>query len=159
MTEDCLSARVLFICRGNLCRSPMAIAVFQQLLGACQGRTAASDSAGYFEWGPFPREAHPFARRAVAQLVGCDTLSEHRAKRWSPAMVEWATCIVVAEEWMKADFPREKVVTLRDLAGEQGDVADPYGCGFQDYIDCCSEIRRLISSGMDMLLGLPRPEG
>lgn len=144
--------RVLFVCRGNLCRSPMAMALFRHVLAGRGEIGAACDSAGYYDWAPFPREAHPFARRAVAQVIGTDELSAHGAKPWSGRLVEWATRIVVAEEWMKYDFPADKVVTLRGLAGEKGDVDDPYGHEFETYVRCCSEIKYLIETGIEVLL-------
>lgn len=130
----------------------MAMALFQHLLTDKGETGAACDSAGYYEWEPFPREAHPFARRAVAQVIGTDALAAHRAKPWSDRLVEWATRIVVAEEWMKCDFPADKVVTLRGLAGEKGDVCDPYGQEFETYVRCCSEIQYLLEAGMELLL-------
>ncbi len=110
------------------------------------------DSAGYYDWGPFPREAHPFARRAVELLCGSDLLADHVAKRWSPAMVEAATCVVVAEEWMRGDFPAGKTVTMRELAGEQGDVPDPYSEDYATFVACARDIDRLIAAGWSRLL-------
>jgi protein-tyrosine-phosphatase len=111
------------------------------------------ESAGYFDWGSFPREAHPFARRAVQQLFGTDLLANHRARRWDEAMVAPPTRVVVAEEWMRADFPADRVVTMRELGGERGDVADPYGGDLQTYLDCARLVDRLIRTGLGWLTG------
>ncbi len=146
--------RILFVCRGNLCRSPMAMALLQHRLatGGLSGDVEV-DSAGFYDWGPFPREAHPFARRAVEHLCGSDLLADHIAKRWSSAMVEDAAFVVVAEEWMRGDFPGGKTVTMRELAGEKGDVPDPYGGDLPAFVDCAREIDRLIAKGWWRLLG------
>lgn len=145
---------VLFVCRGNLCRSPMAMAILCHRLGAASAsHTVTVDSAGYYDWGAFPREAHPFARRAVEQLCGADLLGEHVAKRWDHAMVERASRIVVAEVWMKQDFPAGKVATMRELGGEPGDVPDPYGGDYPAFVDCAHLIERLICAGMQSLAG------
>ena len=158
LKEGCSApdGRVLFICRGNLCRSPMAMALLRHKLAAGDsGIRMEVDSAGYHDWGTFLREAHPFARRAVQELCGTDLLAEHVARRWNPDMVLPPTLVVVAEEWMRADFPVERVMTLRELAGESGDVADPYGSDYPTYVECARAIERLLDAGMAALVGRP----
>lgn len=145
---------ILFVCRGNLCRSPMAMAILRHRLGSLStGERVRVESAGYHEWHPFPREAHPFARRAIAELVGVDLLADHIARRWTVEMTAAPTRVVVAEEWMLADFPRERVVSMRQLAGESGDVPDPYGSDYPVYVQCAREIDRLVTAGMASLVG------
>ncbi len=144
---------VLFVCRGNLCRSPMAMAILSHKLSSMIGRPRIRvESAGYYEWGAFPREAHPFARRAVAELCGADLLADHVARRWSKEVVMTASRVVVAEEWMRADFPADRVVTMRQLGGEKGDVEDPYGADYPIYVECARLIDRLLNQGMAWLL-------
>jgi protein-tyrosine-phosphatase len=111
------------------------------------------ESAGYHEWGPFPREAHPFARRAVTDACGADLLASHVAQRWHSDMVTSSTCVVVAEEWMRADFRPNRVVSMRGLAGESGDVVDPYGSDYSAYVECVRLIQRLIAAGLPLLMG------
>jgi protein-tyrosine-phosphatase len=132
----------------------MAMAILRhRLAGGADSSYVQVESAGYYDWGPFPREAHPFARRAVEQLCGLDLLSDHIARRWSPEMVQYASSIVVAEEWMRADFPADRVKTMWELGGETGDVADPYGSDYPAYVECASLIARLIAAGTPWLLG------
>ena len=154
MTGACAPRRVLCVCRGNLCRSPMAMALLRHKMSAF-GLLLDIEvaSAGYYDWTPFPREAHPFARRAVAELCGADLLSDHIARRWTPEMVQRATSIVVAEDWMRVDFPVGKVMTMRELAAMSGDVADPYGSDYPAYVECARLLERLIVIGTPRLLG------
>ena len=128
----------------------MAMALYRHI-GGEQGLKVKSLSAGYHDWDPFPREAHAFARRAVEQLCGSDILENHRAAHWTPEMVRSADCVVVAEEWMKVDFPQSKVMTMRELAGRTGDVEDPYGGDYQVYVDCAKEIQGLLLAGWALL--------
>jgi protein-tyrosine-phosphatase len=147
--------RVLFVCRGNLCRSPIAMALLRHKVAHMAGAPyVLVESAGYHDWGPFPREAHPFARRAVMERCGADLLAEHVARPWSVDMVQCATSIVVAEEWMRADFPCGKLMTMRELAALSGDVADPYGSDYAAYVECARELDFLLSSGWSRLLSM-----
>jgi protein-tyrosine-phosphatase len=142
---------VLFICKGNICRSPIAMALFRYLAQQRGRKEVEAHSAGYYDWDPFPREAHAFARRAVEEHCGCDMLEDHRAMHWTPDMVRSASFVVVAEEWMKADFPHGNVVTMRELAGRTGDVKDPYGGDYRAYVDCALEIQGLLLAGWELL--------
>jgi protein-tyrosine-phosphatase len=152
VTDSGRSNRILFVCRGNLCRSPMAMALLRHRVSATgPSLDIEVASAGYYDWTPFPREAHPFARRAVEHLCGRDLLADHVARHWTPAMVESPTRIIVAEEWMRADFPADRVMTMRELAGQTGDVADPYGSEYPAYIECAVLIDNLITAGMQRL--------
>ncbi len=156
MTAECNAANVLFICRGNLCRSPMAMVLLQSSLErAGLADRVAVDSAGYHDWGPFPREAHPFARRAVQELCGSDMLADHSARSWSAEQVGRATLILVAEAWMLTDFPSGKVMTFKEFGGEKGDVEDPYGGDYAEFMTCAKEIQRLLEVGVPRVLDLP----
>ena len=109
------------------------------------------ESAGYHDWEPFSREAHPFARRAVEKLCGRDTLADHFAVAWTKEQVDRATLILVAESHMLEDFPSDRVMTMREFGGESGDVEDPYGGDFEEFVKCAEDIQRLLDAGMPRL--------
>ena len=51
-----------------------------------------------------------------------------------------------------ADGAARPTLTLRELAGESGDIADPMGQGEETYRACRDEIARCLAKGFDRLL-------
>ncbi|MBN1855715.1 MAG: hypothetical protein JW846_02025 [Dehalococcoidia bacterium] len=157
MSSNPGKVHILFICRGNLCRSPMGEALLRwRLENDGLAECVVVESAGYHRWEPFSREAHPFARRAVESLCGRDLLANHSAIAWTKEQVERATLILVAEDWMRDDFPADRVLTMREFGGERGDVEDPYGGDYQEFVACAEDIQRLIAAGLPRLMTLCR---
>ena len=110
-----------------------------------------AESAGYHDWDSTSHDAHAFARQAIQKLCGSDLLADHIAARWTPEMAQSADLVVVAEEWMKADFSGDKVVTMREVADRTGDVDDPYGGDYPVFLECAVEIRELLLKGWNLL--------
>ena len=131
--------RVLFICGGNTCRSPMAKVILEQKLKA-QGQLDRFqvDSAAYD--GPTYQGASANAREAVKRLFGDDLLVSHKAKKMTADLVEHADVTLVMTNRMKKGLPQEKTYTLKEYAGGSGDVADPFGGSLDTYLECAHEI-------------------
>ena len=54
----------------------------------------------------------------------------------------------------RAGGGRAPLLTLRELAGEHGDIGDPVGQGEDVYRACRDEITRCLDKGFDRLLAL-----
>jgi protein-tyrosine-phosphatase/predicted ATP-grasp superfamily ATP-dependent carboligase len=135
---------VLFICHGNILRSPMAAALLKQALGAC-GRTMEVHSAGL--------HANPFYRAdprgvTVAANFGI-ALSSHRAEPLTREMVHRADMVFVMDRFNEAEllarYPhvRRKVVCLSlcDAAMPSClDIHDPYRGTIEDVRLCYEKI-------------------
>ena len=131
------SPRILFVCLGNICRSPTAEAVLRSM-----APDLTLDSAGTGGWhvGAPP---HPPAVRAAAQR-GYD-MSDLRARQITAADFDRFDRIVVMDtdnfhtvERMRPDGCTTPVQRLLDMAPETGvaDVPDPYYTGdFEGAID------------------------
>ncbi len=124
--------KVLFICTGNLCRSPIAEALLRKFASREGRRDIEARSAGThaMNGNPSPPEA-----QQVAESVGLDLMS-HRAKPVSNELIEWADRIVVMSpehaDFIEMNFPEgmEKVEELaRHRPGGKpgGTIKDPYG--------------------------------
>lgn len=130
--------RVLFVCAGNSCRSPMA-AGMAQALGAELGRPIAAASVGVACRDP----GAPADPRAVAaaRKRGVD-LSAHRRRQASSADFAAADLIVAMDQSTCARMRQlapagaeVRVERLRTYASSpgDGDIPDPWHGGPADY--------------------------
>lgn len=128
--------RVLFVCTGNLCRSPMAAALASAGHG---GGDVVFESAGVAALDGAP--ATPTAVTACAE-VGVDLVS-HRARMLTPEMAASADVVYVMTAGHLAQVLRiapeaaGRVVLLRP---DGGDIDDPYGLPLDAYRAARDEI-------------------
>ena len=148
---------ILFVCMGNLCRSPMAEGLLRRKLereGLLKEYRVRSAGVCAVEGAP----ASPDAVRVMAER-GVD-ISGHRAHDLTPADVEEATLILTMTpshaESIRREFPRQarKVYTLAEMAGRSYGVDDPYGGSLSEYRRCADEIERLIEEGYRRIVQL-----
>jgi protein-tyrosine phosphatase len=122
---------VLFVCLGNICRSPLAEAALREE-AARLGLDVEVDSAGTGDW----HIGHPPDRRAaaVASRNGVD-ISHLRARQVTPGDFDRFDHIVALDRQNLADLSgmqppgtRARLSLLLDhVEGREGDaVADPY---------------------------------
>ncbi|MDQ1129843.1 low molecular weight protein-tyrosine-phosphatase [Microbacterium sp. SORGH_AS_0888] len=130
--------RIVFVCTGNICRSPMAEIVFRNLADAAGlGTRVRSTSSGTGDWHVGERADERTIRALAAR--GYDG-SAHRARQFSLADFEGNDLIValdrsherILREWAPTESDADKIVLLRGFdpaAGDQLDVPDPYYAG------------------------------
>ncbi len=137
--------RVLFVCTGNTCRSPLAAAALSAELGDDAARVEIA-SAGTSAMDGQPASA---GTRDVAAREGID-LSSHRSRRTTAALVRAADFVFVMEPAHRAALealgaPGERVHVLSEWPqpGEPGlPVSDPFGASREAYEECWRRIRR-----------------
>jgi protein-tyrosine phosphatase len=126
--------RICFVCTGNICRSPMAEAVFRKLIaaGGYESRLEVS-SAATGDWHVGERADS----RTIAALSsrGYDA-ARHRARQFDPAWFAALDLVVVFDrgqertlrEWAGDEAARAKVQMLLsfDESGGSAEVPDPY---------------------------------
>ena len=126
-----MARSVLFVCLGNICRSPLAEAAFRQAANQA-GLEISIDSAGTGDW----HIGHaPDARaQAVARQHGVD-ITTYRARQVVPADFFRFTHIVALDAQNLADLKALRPagghaslsLLLDHVAAREGqDVADPY---------------------------------
>jgi len=149
--RETASFRVLFVCSGNTCRSPMAGALFRQLLAERLGVPAERldhagvvvESAGTMAF--YGGGASPGARQAMRQL-GL-SLEGHETRPITPALLEGADLVIaMTEEQARAIrslAAGDDRVFLLDPAG--ANTLDPFGGSDELYRKTAEQIREKLA--------------
>jgi protein-tyrosine-phosphatase len=143
--------KVLFVCAGNICRSPMAEAFFNRLAGERELPLRA-ESAGLY---PVMDQATEEAIEA-ASAYGVD-LFGHQSRQLSEALVSEADLILAMTEMHTIQIEdrfadaRGKTFTLLGFIGENGNIADPYGQSLAEYRRCAHRIWAAVEKVVDRL--------
>ncbi len=145
--------RILLVCSGNTCRSPMAEALMRRE-AAQRGMTALEfSSAGISVW-PGSRAS----RHAVASMASRELDIDRRiAVQVTPQLLSEADLVLTMTQ-SQADALREelprfaaKVHTLGEYSGQPGDVDDPYGRDAEVYENTAKQLERLVALALDKL--------
>ncbi len=143
--------RVLFVCSGNTCRSPMAQGLFTRIIAQYQG---GGLNRGYeiCSAGLFAADGMPAARAAVDTMLQYEIdLSRHRSKRLDKEMINNADLVLVMTRghylYIIESFEgsKDKTFLLSDLAGYDGqEILDPYGLGTEAYQKSAEQIKEML---------------
>jgi protein-tyrosine-phosphatase/predicted ATP-grasp superfamily ATP-dependent carboligase len=156
--DDHAPGRVIFVCLGNICRSPYAAERAKQLLV----------QAGLSGWevrsaGTLPRQPRPSPALAIecAGRHGVD-LQEHRSTTLDFEWVDWADQLVVFDDTIRdallARHPeaRTKLRTWSELspgAAAAGGVADPFGKERSAFEHAYAQIDTVLTAWITALRG------
>ncbi len=130
--------KILFVCTGNTCRSAMAAALMNDI-AVKNDLDILIDSAGVFA-----EIGAPATDEAIAAMrkYGID-LSLHRTKPLTTELIDMADIILTmtsAHKQLIYNIAPNKIFTLLEYAGDDGDISDPYGGDNDDYERTAAEI-------------------
>jgi protein-tyrosine-phosphatase len=144
---------VLFVCSGNVCRSPFAEELLRRTLAREGTKGILVSSAGTLGIRGRPASAHTVT---VGREHGID-LSSHRSRGLGAGALHKADLVVVMERahrhLIEEDWPEEagKVRLMREFEKESGgggfrDVFDPIGHPLEDYRTCAALLARCVEN-------------
>lgn len=142
--------KILFVCHGNICRSPMAEFVMKDLIskkGLSDKFEVASAATSTEEIG---NPVYPPAKRKLAEHgISCEGKT---ARQMTKADYSYYDYIIAMDRFnlrnmtrFTGNDPDKKVSLLMDFTSRPGDVADPWYTGafdatWNDVYEGCSEI-------------------
>jgi len=134
--------KLIFVCTGNTCRSPMAEVIYKNLETDSERKVISRGLVVLF--------SEPINPKADIVLKNHNLeFGSHVTKGLKTSDIDNNTLILT----MTADQKRKvidtyelanNIATIKEFAGESGDVIDPYGGTLVDYEDCFIEIARVV---------------
>jgi ribose 5-phosphate isomerase B len=145
---------VLFVCTGNICRSPMAAGLFNvraKDLGEAQ--EFAAESAGTRGVEGAPASAYGIQMMAQRHV----DIQAHRGRSVTREMMEQSSVVIVMtmshREALAAEFSkfRSKIHMMSELNDRMYDINDPYGGSLDEYTFYAQELEKLIENGYEKI--------
>ena len=158
--DSTIRRRVLFVCHANTGRSIIAEALLRKMLRDRRADDVVVRSGGI---APYARDSSLVSldSRLVLRDEGIELPPEATScdLKAHPEHIADADVIVVMTaaqrrmlETQFAEAAGKEVVTLHELAGEEGDIEDPAGRGADFYLACRDEIRHCLERGIERLI-------
>lgn len=121
--------RVLFVCLGNICRSPMAEGYYRKHVG----EASSAGIRAMVGWGASQDAVD------VMKDIGVDIMG-HRAQQVTGSLMDNHDLILTMEAYQRkelmTDYPihKDRIFTLNECAGiKDPDIEDPYGGSLSDF--------------------------
>lgn len=146
--------RILFVCHGNICRSPMAEFVMKDIVRKHGDEVLFDIASAATSDEEIGNPVHPGTAEVLAQAgISCEGKYARRLR--STDYAAWDLLVGMDEANVRAMLrmfrqdPDGKVKKLLEFAGETGDIADPWYTGdfettYDDVLAGCRGLYRFL---------------
>lgn len=130
--------KILFVCTGNTCRSPMAASMMNKICKENDMDVECSSA------GIFAEKGSKASKHSIEAMKNYSIdLSNHSATPLTEALISEYDLILTMTEGHKtmiSALAKDKIYTLCEYAGYDGDITDPYGGNLTQYKECAQDI-------------------
>jgi protein-tyrosine-phosphatase len=147
--EEKRKKRVIVVCTGNICRSPMAAGLLAHHLSGDPGSAIEVASAGTNALQGYPAQDHAIE---IMASIGVD-ISGHRARQLTRKLALSADLILAMEmahlwfiqRWEEVQQEKLHLLLEFDPKAKSRQVADPYGGPLSGYQTCLETLRPAVA--------------